>query len=200
MGGLDGLGGRIGGQETTSGDWDGLSGRFSSRCQGEGRGFESRRPLQLLSQLNPRIRVCGRTRCPRLVAPAMPIGCSTNLAGAVVGHFRLLGSGIGDVTCGVLRHADQHRTFDPAPILGEWAASVERASRRWRQRTRRLAVERRFSVAWLVQLGDCGDEGAGVRMQRMVEHRCHGPVFNDAAEVHDCHVVVCVVEPLRDRG
>jgi hypothetical protein len=45
MGGLGGLGGRIDGQETTSGDWDGLGGRFSSRCQGEGRGFESRRPL-----------------------------------------------------------------------------------------------------------------------------------------------------------
>ena len=30
MGGLDGLGGRMGGQETTSGDWDGLSGGFSS--------------------------------------------------------------------------------------------------------------------------------------------------------------------------
>ncbi len=45
MGGLDGLGGRMGGQEPMSGDWDGLSGGFSSRCQGEGRGFESRRPL-----------------------------------------------------------------------------------------------------------------------------------------------------------
>jgi hypothetical protein len=27
IGGLDGLGGRAGGQETTSGDWDGLGGR-----------------------------------------------------------------------------------------------------------------------------------------------------------------------------
>ena len=45
LGGLDGPGGRTGGQETTPGDWDGLAGRFSSRCQGEGRGFESRRPL-----------------------------------------------------------------------------------------------------------------------------------------------------------
>ena len=48
MGGLDGLGGRAGGQETTSGDWDGLGGREPQPffCQGEGRGFESRRPLQ----------------------------------------------------------------------------------------------------------------------------------------------------------
>ena len=45
MGGLDGLGGRIGGQETTSADWDGLGGREPQPCQGEGRGFESRRPL-----------------------------------------------------------------------------------------------------------------------------------------------------------
>jgi hypothetical protein len=49
MGGVDGLGGRVGGRETTSADWDGLSGGFSSRffCQGEGRGFESRRPLSI---------------------------------------------------------------------------------------------------------------------------------------------------------
>ena len=52
MGGLDGLGGRAGGQETTSGDWDRLGGRFSSRCQGEGRGFESRRPLHMKVQLS----------------------------------------------------------------------------------------------------------------------------------------------------
>ncbi len=49
MGGLHGLGGRAGGQETTSGDWNGLGGREPQPffCQGEGRGFESRRPLHL---------------------------------------------------------------------------------------------------------------------------------------------------------
>jgi hypothetical protein len=47
MGGLDGLGGRAGGQESTSGDWDGLGGGEPQPCQGEGRGFESRRPLHI---------------------------------------------------------------------------------------------------------------------------------------------------------
>jgi hypothetical protein len=45
MGGLDGLGGRIGGQKTMSAEWGGLGGREPQPCQGEGRGFESRRPL-----------------------------------------------------------------------------------------------------------------------------------------------------------
>ena len=48
----------MGGQETTSGDWDGLSGGFSSRCQGEGRGFESRRPLSVKRLLSGSSMVC----------------------------------------------------------------------------------------------------------------------------------------------
>ena len=35
----------MGGQETTSAVWGGLDGREPQPCQGEGRGFESRRPL-----------------------------------------------------------------------------------------------------------------------------------------------------------
>jgi hypothetical protein len=47
MGGLDGLGGRTGGRETTSACWtDQTDGSHNFFCQGEGRGFESRRPLQ----------------------------------------------------------------------------------------------------------------------------------------------------------
>src|SRR3954452_23536776 len=45
MGGLGGLGGRMGGQETSG--LDGLGGREPQPCQGEGRGFESRRPLHI---------------------------------------------------------------------------------------------------------------------------------------------------------
>ena len=47
MGGLDGLGGRIGGQETTSRGWTDSTDGYLHVCQGEGRGFESRRPLSV---------------------------------------------------------------------------------------------------------------------------------------------------------
>src|ERR1035438_8267574 len=43
---LDGLNGRLRGRKTTSEDQSCLSGRLLAPCQGEGRGFESRRPLQ----------------------------------------------------------------------------------------------------------------------------------------------------------
>ena len=74
-GGPDGLDGRMGGQEPTSRDWDGLSGGFSSRCQGEGRGFESRRPLSVKHLLNGtfngRLADCGCVAVP-MVCPWSP--------------------------------------------------------------------------------------------------------------------------------
>jgi hypothetical protein len=65
----------MGGQKTTSGDWDGLSGGFSSRCQGEGRGFESRRPLSakhlLKLPFEGRLVGCGAVAVP-MVCPWSP--------------------------------------------------------------------------------------------------------------------------------
>jgi hypothetical protein len=61
MGGLDGLGGRAGGRETTSGDWDGIGGREPQPCQGEGRGFESRRPLSVKNLLSRYLHVLETT-------------------------------------------------------------------------------------------------------------------------------------------
>jgi len=44
---LDGSNGQVARQEPTSATYGQLPGLFLSPCQGEGRGFESRRPLQM---------------------------------------------------------------------------------------------------------------------------------------------------------
>ena len=91
MGGLGGLGGRTGGQETTSGDWDGLSGGFSSRCQGEGRGFESRRPLHI----RPAQRAFRVPATHFTVAPGYTIASPAGPSRAVRIRFMLVSRGSG---------------------------------------------------------------------------------------------------------
>ena len=77
MGGVDGLGRTNRRRGPRRGDWDVLGGVFSSPCQGEGRGFESRRPLHWKSRSGAA--VVGRHAAG---CPSCPLDCPSIWGGS----------------------------------------------------------------------------------------------------------------------
>src|SRR3546814_6684162 len=86
---------------------------------------------------------------------------------------------------GRVRNAGQDRLYPPAHILGEGAAWVEAAARRWIDRCRRIARQGRRLLATVdVHLRYRRQQCSGVGVLRRPVKDVYGPELDDLTQIH----------------
>src|SRR5580692_11194267 len=79
----------------------------------------------------------------------------------------------------------EHRTFHPAPSLGDWAAWMKMTAGRWIDRAWHVAGHAMFGPRQRrIGQWDGGEQRFGVRVQRVGEQRGLVSVFDDPSEIH----------------